>query len=186
MKLFGEEAAPIHDPRLLAVYGLYEHDAGDDGKAREFLEAAVGARVARPMAYLVLARLRYLEAVARPMGSEGKISARQAASILEPLRASPAFAHGLDYFELVVATWSHCEGVPSRSDIEEVASGVALFPRETDLALNSALLCAQSGYPAQASTLIDEGLVFTAHEGKRQYFEQLRSTLDLPVPPAAK
>jgi hypothetical protein len=186
MKPFSLEADLIHDPRLLAVYGLYEHDAGDDMKAREFLEAAVAAGVVRPRAYIALAKLRYLDAVARPMGSDGKLNAVQAASILEPLRASPKFAPDLEVLELTVATWSRCDAMPSRKDIEDIAGGVALFPRETDLALSSALLCAQSGYPGQAATLIDEGLVFSAHEGKRRYFEQLRSTLDLPAAPEAK
>jgi len=47
MKPFVVSASRLHDPELLAVYGLYEHDTGDDGKAREFLEAAAKAGAVR-------------------------------------------------------------------------------------------------------------------------------------------
>ncbi len=45
MKPLVVTASRIHDPRLLAVYGLYEHDIGNDGKAKELLEAN-GAKIA--------------------------------------------------------------------------------------------------------------------------------------------
>jgi len=180
MKPFVVTADRIHDPRLLAVYGLYEHDVGNDSKAREFLEAAVKARVARPTAYVELAELRYAEAVDKPLGSEGKLSAGQAASVLEPLRMTSQLPTTSDVCNLIVGTRTNCEARLAESDVEEIVRGVALNPRDTDLAYNSALLCAQSGYSAQASKLIDKGLVFTTHEVNREYFEQLRSTLGTP------
>jgi hypothetical protein len=55
-----------------------------------------------------------------------------------------------------------------------LVEGVARFPRDTDLAYNSAALCARGGYNAEAGQLIDKGLVFAARESTRDYFEQLR------------
>jgi hypothetical protein len=186
MKPFVVTADRIHDARLLAVYGLYEHDAGDDGKAREFLEAAVKEVVMRPRAYVVLAGLRYSEALAKPSGQDGKFSAEQAESILDPLRTALKFAPSQDVLGLIVATWTNSEAKPADADIAVITDGAALYPRNTDLAYNSALLCAQTGHPAQAARLIDQGLVFTIHEGKRQYFEELRSTLSGPQEAASK
>jgi len=183
MKPFVVSATHIHDPRLLAVYGMYEHDTGNDGKAREFLEAAVGAGVVRPRAYLVLAEMRYKEAIAIPLGSEGKFTAEQAAAILEPLQTALQYPPDSDVYRLMVETWVHCEAKPSESDVEKIIEGVGFFPRNGGLAYRSAVVCAQNGYSARASELIDKALAFTTHESNREYFEELRSTLGKP--PAA-
>jgi hypothetical protein len=181
MKPFVVAAERIHDPRLLAVYGLYEHDIGNDTKARELLEAAVRSKVVRPAAYSVLAQLRYAEAIGKPAGLEGKLSAQQAASVLELLRGVLQGAPSPEAYNMIIDTWNNCETRPSEADVDEIIKGVELFPRDTDLAYNSALLCSQSGYTGRASRLIDKGLVFTTHEMNKEYFEQLRSTLGEPL-----
>ncbi len=181
MKPFIVSATHLHDPGLLAVYGLYERDLGNDGKAREFLEAAVKAGVVRPKAHLVLAKLRYLEAIDKPLGSEGKISAQQTAAVLEPLRTALEYLPDADIYRLIVETWVHSEVKPDAGDVAKIIEGVALFPRNIGLAYRSAFVCAQSGHTAQAAELIDRGLVFATEESNRSYFEHLRSTL----PPGA-
>jgi len=173
----------IHDPGLLAVYGLYEHDTGDDGRARAFLEAAVKAKVARPRAYAVLARLRYSEAIGKPLGSAGKLSAQQAAAILGPVQTSLQHAPGSDAYRLIVETLERCEARPAERDIEEIVGGAALFPRDIGLAYRSAVVCAHSGYAAQAADLIEKGLVFTSPGSDRDHMEQLHASLLVaPVP----
>ena len=185
MKPFVVSANRIHDPRLLAVYGMYERDAGDDAKARELLEAAIKAGVSRPRAYAALAQLRYAEATAKPEGTNEKLSAQQAAAILDPLKTVLEHGPTVDLFEMAVAVWTNCEARPAATDVDEIVRGSALFPRNTDLAYNAAVLCSQSGYSAQASVLIDQGLVFTTHEVNREYFEQLRATLGAAKEPGA-
>jgi len=183
MKPFVVSAEHIRDPRLLAVYGLYEHDIGDEAKARELLEAAVKANVVRPRAYAVLALLRSAEAVADPSGAEGKLSAQQAESIIGLLQAVAPHSSTPEAASQIVEVWNNCDTKPSAGDIARILDDVAPFPRDTDLAYNAALLCAQTGYPREAEKLIDAGLVFTTHQLNRDYFEQLRSTLG---PQAAK
>jgi hypothetical protein len=182
MKPFVVAASHIHDPLLLAVYGLYEHDMGNDGKAREFLEAAVRAEAVRPRAYYLLAELRYRDAIAIPLGSQGRFSAQQAASILEPLQNSLRYPPESDVYRLIVETWIHCDARPSDRDIEGIVEGAALFPRNTGLTYRSAAVCAQEGYSAQAAGLIDRGLVLAMDESTRDYFMRLRSTLAEPRP----
>ena len=59
MKPFVVAASHIHDPALLAVFGLYEHDVGNVGQARELLEAASANGAVRPRAYVALAKLLF-------------------------------------------------------------------------------------------------------------------------------
>ncbi|HEY1794180.1 MAG TPA: hypothetical protein VGG34_14785 [Opitutaceae bacterium] len=174
---FVVSAKRFHDPRLLAVYGLYERDTGDGAKARELLLAAANAGVPRPAVYAALAELRYADALAKPLGADGKLSAGQAAGVLGPL--GTALGHGptADLLHLRVAVWTKCEAQPSTADADEIVRGCALFPRDTDLAYDAAVLCSQSGHPAQASALIDSGLVFTTRDVNREYFEELRASL---------
>jgi len=182
MKPFVVVSARIHDPRLKAVYGLYEHDSGDDAKARELLEAAAKDNVSRPRVYVVLSQLRYSEAMASPEGSEGRLSGRQADFILQPLRTALAKDPTSDLYDLLIATWTGCESKPPPSDVQEILRGVALYPRNTGLAYNAAALCAQGGYNEAAIKIIDTGLVFTTHEMNREYFEELRVRINASAP----
>ena len=182
MKPFVVSAGRLHDPALLAVYGLYEHDIGNDGKAREFLEAAAKAGAVRPKAYLVLAKLRLTEAMGVPAGSEGKISAHQVEWIFAPLNTARASSESADIDRLVVETWIQCEAKPSPADVQGVVEGAGRFPRDTGLAYRSAYLCAKSGYPAQAAALIERGLDFATDGQSRHYLEELRSGLAAPGP----
>jgi hypothetical protein len=184
MKPFVVTSDRIHDPGLLAVFGLYEHDAGNDEKAREFLEAAARSGVDRPVAYVVLAGLRYAEAMRAPSETDGKLGASQVESILEPLRVALRVAPTEEAIGLLVATWANGDARPDEADVDEIVKGVLSYPRNSDLAYTSAVLCVRSDYPSQAATLIDEGLVFTTHEATREYFRQMRSSL-APAPPAA-
>lgn len=170
----------VSDPELLAVYGLFAHDTGNTGVSREFLEAAMKAKAVRPRAQIVLAQQRYSEAIGKPQGSGGKLSAQQASSVLVPVMAALQKAPSEEAYSLIVETWSRCDTRPGESDVDEIIKGAGLYPRNTDLAYDSALLCSLSGYDAQAAKLIDLGLVFTTHEVNRQHFLELRSNLAAP------
>jgi len=183
MKPFVVSADRIHDASLLAVYGLYEHDVGDDAQAQRFLETAVKLGVTRPRARVVLAELRYLEATKNPKGPQGGISSRQAALILEPIQSVPRTA---EVAHLIVDTWSHCDSKPTVEEMPLVKDGVADFPRDTDLAYSSASILAQAGFGAEAGALVDKGLVFVSRQSTRDYFEQLRATLGAPPSPPPK
>jgi hypothetical protein len=182
MKPFVVSASRLHDPALLAVYGLYEHDIGNGGKAREFLEAAAKAGAVRPKAYLVLAKLRFSEALGVPAGSEEKISVHQVEWIFEPLNTARGSSESADLDRLVVETWIQCEAKPSPADVEGIVEGAGRFPRDMGLTYRSAYLCARSGYPAQAAAMIERGLGFATDGDSRRYLEELRSGLAAPTP----
>ncbi len=180
MKPLVVSASRLHDPALLAVFGLYEHEIGNVGKAREFLEAAAKAGAVRPKAYLVLAKLRYSEAMGVPAGSEGRISAHQAAWIFEPLNTARRSGENLDVDRLAVETWIQCEAKPSEADLERIEGDAAQFPRDTGLIYRSAYLCAQSGFRPRAAAMIERGLGFAPEGESRRYLEELRSSLAAP------
>ncbi len=171
----------IRDPKLLAVYGLYEHDIGQDGKARELLEAAVKAGVLRPRAYQVLAELRFAEAVTRPLGANRRISAPQAAAVLEPLKKVQRYPASLANCELMVDTWGRCEAPAGADDLAALAAGAARFPRAVLLAYKTAVVCARAGHRDQAEQLVRQGLIFATEEADRSRLEQLRLVLDNPT-----
>ncbi|HZZ19610.1 MAG TPA: hypothetical protein VFE25_09580 [Opitutaceae bacterium] len=179
-------AAKIHDPRLLTVLGLYARDVGSNKKAREFLAAGTEAKVVRPRAYFVLSELLLKRALAKPDGAEGRISAAQGQSALVPLRLALKSGATAEIYRLMVDIWANGDARPTEADAEELASGAELFPRDTELAYNTALICAKGGQAKVAARLIDKAVEFAVSQENRQHFEVLRATMDLPEDSAGK
>ena len=179
-------AARIRDPALLPIFGLYEHDIGDDEKARECLEAAGAAGARRPGAMLVLAELRYSESIAKPEGKNGKLGAQQAAAIIGPLRSTLQDSANSDAYTLMARTWDHCEAKPDARDLDTLIEGVSRFPRITGLSYRSAAICAQCGEFARAIQVIDKALGFATNDDDKDHLKRLRALLVGPAAPAAK
>jgi tetratricopeptide (TPR) repeat protein len=122
------------DPRLLAVLGLCECDAGNDAVAREYLEAAARIGPMRPRAQYELARLRLAEFRAKPDGAAGGLSVGQTAEVLRPLFAARAESPPLpEVYELIAHTWASSDATPTRGHLAVLDEGVRLFPRRTEL-----------------------------------------------------
>jgi hypothetical protein len=177
MKPFMVSATHIHDPRLMAVFGLYDHDTGDEPAARELLRMAVNGGAVRPRANLVLASSRYAEAHAHPEGDKGEFSVQQTDSILGPLEEILHTPRSPDVYSTLVETWLRSDSMPGKRDMQEIEEGVALYPRYTGLAYRAALLCAKRGYVKEANELISRGMEFAADPKLAAYFERLQATL---------
>jgi hypothetical protein len=182
MKPFVVTANHLHDPALLAVYGLYEHDSGHEEKAREFLRAAIAAGAVRPRANLILAKLLYSEAIAHPDGLKGLMGKLQLDSILGVLDGALQFPPASEVYALKVYAWLHSDAVPARHDVQEFAEGVALFPRNAGLAYLSAEVCSRAGYVGDADELIAKGVAFAPNDKAKAYFTRLRANLKPPQP----
>ena len=103
------------DPRLLAIMGLCECDAGNDAAALPLLTAALRAGESRPLAAFELARIRFAQASAAPAGPAGRFSAAQVASVLEPLAAARTEAPPLPgTYALLADAWFHSAAPPTR------------------------------------------------------------------------
>lgn len=166
------------DPRLLAIMGLCECDAGDDLAARPLLEAAVQGGVVRPRANYELARLRYVEARTKTELPGGKLSAAQAAVVLQPLarlrREQPPL---LEAYALTAEVWARTDLALTRRELEVLDEGVAFFPWNAPFIYQAAWLNAQHGFKTEAQALLDRGLKVVADAALRARFEQLQAAL---------
>jgi len=171
------------DPRLLAVMGLCECDAGDDAAALPFLTAAVEARVVRPLAYAELARILYAQARAKPAGTQGKLSSPQTAAIVNLLLTARGQSPPLsDLAELFSDIWFHSDVRPLPSDLVHLDEDTILFPRSANLSYRVALLDAQAGQWPSVRRLVDRGLATAPNATIRDRFAQLQGLLP-PMPP---
>ncbi|HUR57955.1 MAG TPA: hypothetical protein VM029_09625, partial [Opitutaceae bacterium] len=166
------------DPRLLAVLGLCESEAGDEVAAREYLEAAVRIGPVRPRANYELARLRLAEFKASPAGTGGRLSVSQTADVLRPLFAARADQPPLpEVYELIAEAWAHSESKPTRAHLAVLHEGVRLFPRRIELVLRGAELHLKHGYDDAATTLIDVAVLVADDDAARKRIAALQQQL---------
>ncbi len=177
------------DPNLLAALGLYERSAGNDERARKFLEAATAGKVVRPRAYLELARQRYQAALAKPAAPGGRLSLGQTTeivSLLLPARSQPPAMP--EIYELMGDTLVRGVDTPPKDMLQVLFEGVNLFPRRLGIAYQTAVLCLRAGENKGAAGLIEHGLRYSQDEAAKARFTELKASLP-PVPaavPAAK
>jgi len=173
------------DPRLLAVLGLCECDAGDDAAALPLLTAAVRTGGVRPRADFELARIRFAQASAAPAGPAGGFSAAQVASVLEPLALARTQSPPLiAAYALLADVWFHSAVPPTPADLAPLEEGVRLFPRASALALDEALFEARAGRWAEANATIDRSLRNATNDPDRDRLIQLQLLLAKSPPPA--
>ncbi len=175
------------DPRLLAVLGLCEVDAGNDAGARDYLETAARLEVVRPRVWLELARLRLADHLAAP-AAPGKLSAGQAADVLTLLFTARQQNPPLpEVYEMIGDVWSQSAVDPSRGHLAVLSEGVALFPRRASLVYRAAALFLQHGHLDEASSFVALGLRVAPDESERARFAELQARLPAePVKPDAR
>ena len=166
------------DPRLLAVIGLCEVDAGNDTAAREFLEAAAAhSKTLRPRAWFELARLR-LAALAAQGGGVG-LTPDQASKVFTPLLATrdqePPLA---EVYQLIAEVWTVCTQAPTRTQLSVLEEGVRTFPHRTALVYRTAELNVRHGFTDTARWLITLGLTLAPDAAARARFEALQAQVN--------
>ncbi len=174
------------DARLLAALGLDEVLAGDDARARKFLEAAAGGKVERARAYLELARLRLVEARTKLKASETGLDPDQMSHVLTPLftaRSQPPPLAGV--YSLIAETWSLSAAPPQAEHLAVVVEGVKLFPRDTALLMQATLLAAKRGFPAEAKALAERGVKIAKEPAEQDRFRLIASAFERDADPVA-
>lgn len=171
------------DPRLLAVMGLCEVDAGNDIAAREFLEAAAAAsKTLRPRAWFELARLRLaaLRAARASAGGELRLTPAQADEVLAPLAAAREQEPPLpETYELIAEVWVASAQAPTRAQLAVLEEGVRIFLRRTELVHRAAELNLRHGFTDTARWLITLGLTLAPDAAARARFESLQARLNV-------
>jgi tetratricopeptide (TPR) repeat protein len=167
------------DPRLLAVMGLCEADAGNASKAREYLESAVQIGPVRPRAYYELARLRFEEAGANPGAEGGRLSVTQMADVFALLFKAREQQPPLpEVYELIADVWLRAGAAPSRRHLAVLDEGVQLFPRRPELALKAAELNLRFGFREDAALLIGIAARVPGDEHVREKIAALQQQLE--------
>lgn len=173
-------AGGSRDPRLLAVIGLCEVDAGNDVGAREFLEAAAAQpKALRPRAWFELARLRFAALRAQSVGAEFRLTIDQASAVFTPLLATrgrdPPLA---EVYDLIAEVWAGCAQAPTRTQLAVLEEGVRIFPRRTELVYRTAELNVRHGFTDTARWLITLGLTLAPDAAVRARFEKLQARVN--------
>lgn len=164
------------DPRLLAVLGLTECDAGNHTGAREFLEEAVRARVIRPRVYLELATLRFKEL--QDAGAGRKLSAEETRSVLAPLLSARLDAPPIaEIYGLIANVWLQSAEPPSPADLAVLEEGVRLFPTAAGLVMRVIHLHVIHGALGPAAGFAESGLSHARDPAVRARFERVRAEL---------
>ena len=175
------------DPQLLAALGLDERNAGNDDRARKFLEAAAKAGAERPRVYLELAKLRFETAKAAPGGAGEKLSEAQVKTVLEPLliarKQKPPMAQ---VYGLMAEVWAKSAKAPTKQDFMYVLEGVQLFPRSAPLVLQATLLAAAHKFGVEAYDLATHGLKIARTASDRERFTMLQAAFARDAAPAPK
>jgi hypothetical protein len=172
------------DPNLLAALGMFEKKNGEEERARKFLDAAFAGKTNRPDALLEVARYRYADAMAKPGGAEGRLSAEQTRSVLEPLliaRRQPPHMPAL--YELAGDTWIRSAAQPQREDAQVLIDGAQIFPSRLKLIYQAATVALAAGELQPAHALADHGLRWAPDANSKKRFEDLKASL--PPAPAA-
>lgn len=166
------------DPRLLAVLGLCECDAGDEVAAREYLEAAVQIGPIRPRANYELARLRLADFKTSPAGRNGGLSISQTADVLRPLFAAREDLPPLpEVYELIAEAWTHSEAHATRGHLAVLHEGVRLFPRRIALVLRGAELNLKYGYHDEAAMFVEVATRVADDDATRERIAVLKQHL---------
>ena len=168
------------DPRLLAVIGLCEVDAGNDVAAREFLEdAAARTKTLRSRAWFELGRLRFAALSAQYAGAKPALTPDQANEVFTPLLATrgqnPPLA---EVYELMAEVWAVCAQAPTRAQLAVLEEGVRTFPHRTELVYRTAELNIRHGFMDTARWLITLGLTLTSDVTARTRFEGLQTRVN--------
>lgn len=162
------------DSRLLAELGLTELEGDDPAKARQFLEGAFAGGTIRPLAAYELARLRYVDL---PAG-DSPLTAREAARVLEPLRAALALAPPQREAYALLAAVAIRRGVaPEAPDLAWLNEGVRLYPSVSAYALQVAGFNVARGDLEAARRCLELGEAKAEDPAMRAKFAQARARL---------
>lgn len=165
------------DPRLLAIMGFCELEAGGPAEAREFLEAAIAGDVVRPSVYYEVAKARFAD-LRRTAPDTQRFSRFALGAIIRPLQQALAQAPPLpEVFSLLAEAWMRCEDAPSPAELSEIARGAEIFPRRPTVALPIAQVLSRHGQNSEAARVLAACAGYATDEKTQAGITRLRAEL---------
>lgn len=181
-RLIAPYARGDRSPDLLAALGLTELWAGQNDRARKFLEAAVAGKTTRARAYVELGNLRLQEALAKAAAEKRALNDAEVTFALAPLKTG--FQHPPimpEMYHALAQVWFRSATPPSSADYNVLLSGAHRYPRDLRLIYNLASVGIVHGYTSESRPLIEHGLQYSPTDEARKRFTRLAAKL----PPAA-
>jgi len=146
------------DPDFLASLALFRIQYAGANDGLRLLEQYPSAVASRPVARLVLAQQRLLEALARPAEANGALSGEQASQIMgeiiQALRAGPIESA----YKLSAKVCEHLGRDPMPSERKILLDGARQFPRNSELVVQAVSWELRAGEVNDAANLIELGL----------------------------
>ncbi len=165
------------DPRLLAIMGLCEIEAGNLAGAREFLDPAIEAGVVRPSAYYEVARLRFAE-LSRQAPEPQRLPLTELEPVIRPLQRALTQAPPLaETFTLLAEAWARCDRDPGPAELAELETGARFFGRRPAVAYRIAIVLARCGKKNEAAALLDACAGYATDEKTAAEIARLRAEL---------
>jgi tetratricopeptide (TPR) repeat protein len=156
------------NPLFLAAFGLYEVQVGDTVRARDALESATAAGVARPRAYVELARLRLDEALPSAQQGIGDLDRPEFTAIVSLLTtARVQMPSLLATYDVLARTLEHAPSRPTREDLRPLEEALELFPQNAPLAYKVANLLRDDGYADEAASVVERATRFSDSDQSR-------------------
>jgi hypothetical protein len=155
-------------PALLA--GLGQVDPNPDN-ALKYLNVATKEGIASPTAHVALARVR-LEEFKSEQGPGGRLTNAQMAGVLSPLFKARSLPPQLpSVYATIAEAWSLSSLPPKPEHLAVLDEGIRLFPRESTLLYQSAMLYGQAGRPETARAIAQLALRYPQAPAERARFE---------------
>jgi hypothetical protein len=171
------------DSALTALRGLVELMDENRAEGQRLLESVADSPSLTSAARLELARLRHVDAIASAGAPPAKFTAAQIDGIVRPLAPFLISPPGrAEVLSLIVSAWQRAPESPSRDDVVRLVAGARLFPRETELLLETADLCMALGLVPEAKELAALGLAAAKTETSRQRFQALQERIRSTFP----
>lgn len=121
-------------PDLVAELGVSALKIGQRDRALNYLTAAIRAKTTRTRAYATLARMRLEDRLAKPQGTDGKLSYEQLLGVLEPLLLARTQAPRTpEIYALLAEAWAKTAATPPPPHLALIDEGVRLFPEDAAL-----------------------------------------------------
>lgn len=176
-KAYKEDPETHYDPEFLARLGLSEAQAGDKAMAITLLERATMLKVARPQAYISLAKLR-LETIRETKGKGHKLTAGEIAPIMAPLLAVLPQPQATPYACIQIANlWRRTDLEPPVEVFETLIAECGKFPDDFNLLNTTVPLLAQHGRNDDATRILKATAKCVLNSVERKKLAQLEKDM---------